>query len=243
MIPLEGKNNFEMYYEITQTLHIFLNAFIYLLQKNSLEKFAISVNRFLEQNQYNFVNANGIEFKDIWNEYKPIKFSKMNFWGYISMFSIWIVTVDYQLIFYVEKSSDSPFPYYSPFINWGKDYKWIHIVFDTIMTGVILCAVSQPDTVLVTLLTFLRCQFLYLKCLLDEMCQKENKYENNKLWVEKHIKILNLAADLNDLLKPHITIKFFSLVFIVVFNVLMFMEVRLCMKFFLLKRWTDIKIL
>lgn len=229
MITEEGKRDFEIYYMITVTFQIGLNAFVYVLQYKSFKKFSLKIEEFLEENSINFVNRNGVKFIEIWNKNKPLNFAKWNFWYHIIAGSVWILILDYNLLYYVEKSTDSPFPYYSPFINWGGNYKWVHIITDSVVMMHVLLISIQADIVLVSLLKFLLCLFLYCEALLKDLFGEnfgKHNDEFNKIWIEKHVKVINLAKELNDLMKPHIFIKYFGLVFAIICDMMMLMEVN-----------------
>lgn len=217
MIIIEGKNDAGIYYLVLQTIQITANAVIYLLQKNGFRNYAESINKFLEKHEINPFDISGTTFLDIWNKNKPSRFVKWYFWLQMLMLSVWVITASYSLLMYVEKSSDTPWGFYSPLIDWGIYYKWLHVVFDTIMMYNVVIVALQADIALIAVLSFLQSQFIYLKLLLDGIFKNiERSDEMNKYWIEEHVKALDLLTYLNNLLKPHIMIKYVGQVIAVI---------------------------
>lgn len=208
---IEHKWESSNFYVVIHSIIFTLMALIFLLQKKGFKKYANNINSFLAKNETNFVNRQGVTFLEIWTENKPSKVLKWYFWyQFLSWFSS-LSLASYQLMFYIEKSCDSPFFAYSPLIDWGPTYRWFHAVLDFILFFELMFVAIQADIVIMTFLSFSKSQFVYLKLLLDEEFRKDVRSdENNKTWIETHTEVLNLLIDLKQLLKPHISIKFFA---------------------------------
>lgn len=220
LIVISGKRNYETYYIATV---IFQNAFqsvTFVLQEKAFISFLNTIDKILDDKYKSC-------FDEIWYKNKPEKFVKYYTWCQLSSSTLWIIQANYLSFFASEKLVESPIPLYSPFFTWGGGYKIFNMIYDTFLALTVATQVFYADIVTITLFHFADCLFCHLKVLLEEISTdvKENNDHDYKVWIEKHIQILNLMNDLKAIMEPHILVQYLCKVSGTVFCVFSFLEV------------------
>lgn len=192
MITEEGKKNFETYFMMVAISKICIGSILFFFQKNDFDHLLNTIEIFLNDNDKNPIHEEGTKFISIWNKYKPNLLSKFYFWPVITNGLLWVVRSNYQFIFSGDLSH-SPIPFYSPYLKWNVEYRILAFFFDTLLVFLLTFQIIQSDLIVIVLLRFIRCQFMYLKDLLKEIFEsnvKECKDDDIKCWVKNHILVL-----------------------------------------------------
>ena len=221
-IVIDNKKTFEDFYILDQMCQITIRSLLYILHRKTFSEFFEHMNKILEDN-----TESRAKFYDIWQKNKPDKFVKYYTLCQVFAGGIWLVQADYKSFSVSEKLSEYPYPFYSPFFKWGGIYKAFNVFYDTIMGINLIFQIIYCDIVTVTLLRFADGLFLHLRLLLEEVSVygRTNKDRDYKIWIEKHVQVLNLINHLKKLLEPHAAVQYLSTVFGVVFNLLSLLEV------------------
>ena len=199
------------------------------MPKKTVRKIFEDVNKILKSNEndYNHLNNPGCAFEKFWIRERPKKFVKYYYTCQSFSYFVWLCQATLRIITHDDNASETEplFPFYDPLYKWGGHYKIIGMLCDSTCMTILFFQMLQPDIVTVSFLNFANCLLIYLKVLLNGMLRTNYSESNKKLWIQKHVQVLNLIRNLTELLKPHITIQYVCQVAAVVATLLSILEV------------------
>lgn len=225
LITEENKTNFDAYYVVIQTAHISMRSTVFLSQRKAFVKFSGDVNKILKRNKINHYNNNEIMLEKVWNQENPKRFVKYYYFCQCFSYGLWLLQTLHMIYWDEKNAMDSPLPFYNPLYKWGEFYKTFSVICDIICLTILFFQLLQPDIVTISLLNFGSCLFIYLKIVLKEMLGSDYSECNKRLWIKRHVEILNFMKELNNLLKPHIALQYTCQVAAVVLTLLSLLEV------------------
>lgn len=167
----------------------------YFSRKKSFNVYLSHADEFIRSTYVNPVNRNRGEMLGIWDRVNPKVLITIVFWSLFFCGGTWTLGCINKMVNFGESLTVNSFPYYSPFFNNSMTWKWSYTIFDSylLMSGVFQYV--HANVAVIALLAFTRCQFLYLKALMDDILKKNEELRSTdeeliKWWIERHSHVL-----------------------------------------------------
>lgn len=181
----------EMFFMVTVVAQSFLRSIIFIWKRKSFAKFSHEINKFIQDNKFNPIIQEKDYFLKIWKKNFVFKHTKWYFTLLLVICASWQIPVVYDMATNLKNVIYPYYPIYSPYFEYNSYTKLAYTLTDLILDWNVGFNLIHFEIVSMSFMSFLLCQYLYIKELLDKICiENGNNQEKMKWWIENHCKIL-----------------------------------------------------
>lgn len=170
-----------------------IRAVLFLWQRKPFKKLSYDINKYIKDQKYNPIIEKEDFFLNIWKKNNAFAYAKWYFISVIIICLIWKIPILMHISKHYETVTTAYYILHTPYFAYNNYTKWMYTIGDILLDLYFLFNVIHTEMVFLSFLKFLHCQFSYMKQLLDEIYDDDEKPKDPRIlrwWFENHCVVL-----------------------------------------------------
>lgn len=181
----------EMFTMVITSVQMIIRGLIFLWKKKPWDKYFNEVNKYIQDNKHNPIIAENDYFLKIWSGHFAFTHIKLFFIIFAPLELTWQIPALYDLATNIDNATVPYYALYSPYFDYNSFTKIGYTLMDIAIDWTIAFNYIHNETVYISVISFLQCQYFYSKQLLDKICiEEDNNPEKIKWWINNHCIVL-----------------------------------------------------